>query len=180
MSAYTRWIHHGEAPDAEVIEGGEEVVPHAGDDYDSLVHLGEDEQDDDDEVTEMIADLYKAVEEDGESPMFAKVLADAKRPLCPRSQQSRFSFLVRLLYIKSRYRVGNTAFDALMKLLSSGFPQCQFPDSYDEAKKYIRVLGLRYESIHVCKNNCVLFRKSEVFEKDYEKLEVCPICVESR
>jgi hypothetical protein len=181
MSAYTRWIHHGEAPDAEVIEGGEEVVPHAGDDYDPWIHLGEDEQDDDDdEVTEMIADLYKAVEEDGESPMFAKVLADAKRPLCPGSQQSRFSFLVRLLYIKSRYRVGNTAFDALMKLLSSGFPQCQFPDSYDEAKKYIRELGLRYESIHVCKNNCVLFRKSEVFEKDYEKLEVCPICGESR
>jgi hypothetical protein len=67
-----------------------------------------------------------------------------------------------------------------MKLLSSGFPQCQFPDSYDEAKKYIRELGLRYESIHVCKNNCVLFRKSEVFEKNYEKLEVCPICGESR
>jgi hypothetical protein len=103
--------------------------------------------------------------------MFAKVLADAKRPLCPGSQQSRFSFLVRLLYIKSRYRVGNTTFDALMKLLSSGFTQCQFPDSYDEAKKYIRELGLRYESIHVCKNKCVLFRKSEVFEKDYEKLE---------
>jgi hypothetical protein len=124
MSAYTRWIHHGEAPDAEVIEGGEEVVPHAGDDYDPWIHLGEDEQDDDDEVTEMIADLYKAVEEDGESPMFDKVLADAKRPLCPGSQQSRFSFLVRLLYKKSRYRVGNTTFDALMKLLSSGFPQC--------------------------------------------------------
>jgi hypothetical protein len=64
---------------------------------------------------------------------------------------------VRLLYIKSRYRVGSTTFSALMKLLSQGFSQREFPSFYDEAK-YPGELGLAYESIHVCKNNYVLFR----------------------
>jgi hypothetical protein len=67
-----------------------------------------------------------------------------------------------------------------MKLLSQGFPQCELPTSYDEAKKYLGEMGLSYESIHVCKNNCVLFRKSKLFDKDYSKLEVCPVCGESR
>jgi hypothetical protein len=67
-----------------------------------------------------------------------------------------------------------------MKLLSEGFPQCEFPSFYDEAKKYLGELGLAYDLIHVCKNNCVLFRKSTLFDKDYSKLEAFPICDESR
>jgi hypothetical protein len=67
-----------------------------------------------------------------------------------------------------------------VKLLSQGFPQCELLTSYDEAKKYLSELGLAYESIHVCKTNCVLFRKSKLSDKDYSKLEVCPICGESR
>jgi hypothetical protein len=127
-----------------------------------------------------LADLYTSLEVDGGNPRFTKVLNDAKQQLCPGSEHSKFSFLVRLLYIKSRYHVGNAAFSALMKLLSQGFPQCELPTSYDEAKKYLGEMGLSYESIHVCKNNCVLFRKSKLFDKDYSKLEVCPVCGESR
>ena len=185
---YTRWVHHGESPDGQVAEFREEEVQ--PDEYDDGggIHLGEDDQDhdqaddqdDDHGVTEMISDLYTAVEEDGGTPSFAKVLADGKRSLCPGSAHSRFSFLVRLLYMKSRYRLGNNFFTALLKLLSDAFPQCQFPKSYDEAKKYLRELGIAYESIHVCKNNCVLFRKSEVFDTDYVNLEACPVCDESR
>jgi hypothetical protein len=66
------------------------------------------------------------------------------------------------------------AFNAILKLLSLSFPQCCLPSSYNEAKKLIRVLGLGYESIHVCPNNCVLFRK------DYAKTNECLVCGESR
>jgi hypothetical protein len=48
------------------------------------------------------------------------------------------------------------------------------PKSYDEAKKYLGELGLGYENIHVCRNNCVLFQKR------YEKDNVCPVCKTSR
>jgi len=62
----------------------------------------------------------------------------------------------------------------MLRLISDGYPQSDLPKSYDESKKYLRELGLAYENIHVCKNNCVLFRK------DKEKLNVCPVCKESR
>jgi hypothetical protein len=40
--------------------------------------------------------------------------------------------------------------------------------------KYIHSRGLGYEKIHVCKNNCILFRKEK-----YVKLDVCPVCCET-
>jgi hypothetical protein len=40
--------------------------------------------------------------------------------------------------------------------------------------KYLKELGLGYENIHVCKNNCVLFRNVNA------KLNECPVCKESR
>ena len=106
--------------------------------------------------------------------MFVKVLEDAKHALCPGSVQSRFSFLVRMLHIKSFYRISNTSFSAILKLLSGSFPNCGLLDSYDKAKKYLKELGLGYELIHICDNNCVLFRK------DLINLDNCPKCKKSR
>jgi hypothetical protein len=48
------------------------------------------------------------------------------------------------------------------------------PKSYNEAKNLLKELGLGYDSIHVCFNNCVLFRKQ------YAKFDDCPICDLSR
>jgi len=171
-ATYTRWVHHGEAFDAEIIEIAE--------DADEPDHLGdvvnEDEADNEDDLgtVEMLADLYTAVEEDGEQPMFVKVLEDAKHALCPGSVHSRFSFLVRLLHIKSFYRISNTAISVILKLLARSFPNSCLPDSYDKAKTYLKELGLGYELIHVCDNNCVLFRKN------LAKADICPKCKESR
>jgi hypothetical protein len=97
-----------------------------------------------------------------------------KKSLSLGSMHSKFSFLVRLLYVKSRYRIRNAGFSIMMELNSQGYPESQLPKSYDECKKYLRKLGLGVENIHVCKNNCVLFRKR------YADLNVCPICKESR
>jgi hypothetical protein len=129
--------------------------------------------DDDHGVPEMIGELYAAAEADGEKPRFARVLEDAKKALCPGSRHSRFSFMVRMLYKKSHYRIGNNAFSAMLKLMSEEYPQSELPKSYDEAKKYLQELGLGYETIHVCKNNCVLFRKNNA------DLNVCLVCKES-
>ena len=176
MSAtYTKWIHHGESADTNVVDYLEDEVDGFFDHDEGIqVDVSYDNHDEDDGVPELIGDLYASAEADGQEPRFAKVLADAKQSLSPGSSHSKFSFLVRLLYIKSRYRISNTAFTVMMKLLSSSFPQCEFPKSYDEAKKYLHELGLGYENIHVCKNNCVLFRK------EHANVDVCPECKESR
>jgi len=82
--------------------------------------------------------------------------------------------VVKLLHIKSFYRISNVAFNAFLKLLSVQFPKCSIPASYAEAKKVIRALGLGYDSIHVFPNNCVLFRK------ELAKMDNCLVCGASR
>jgi hypothetical protein len=94
-----------------------------------------------------------------------------KQELYPGATYTRFSFVVKLLHIKSFYRISNVGFTAILKLLKSGFPNCSLPSSFGEAKKLIRALGLGYVSIHVCVNNCVLFRNN------YAKHDQCPISV---
>jgi hypothetical protein len=81
---------------------------------------------------------------------------------------------VRMLYMKSRYRISNTSFSAMMKLMSDGYANSELPKSYNEAMKYLKELGLGYENIHVCKNNCVLFRNVNA------KMNECLVCKESR
>lgn len=176
-STYSKWIHHGEPFDAEVSENPsstDENLNHNEHVTMDGFSLNEDD-DDDDRFPELIGDLYTAAEQGGEGPMLAAVIEDAKRELYPGCARfSRFSFLVKLLHIKSFYRISNTAFSAVMKVLSLAFPQCELPQSYNEAKNYLRELGLGYDSIHVCKNNCVLFRK------EYAKNNDCPVCGASR
>jgi len=159
-TTYTRWIHHGEPL---------EVVPHEIDDHvDEHTSLNEDfgmnvdeEDDPDDGIRGMVEELYTAKEEGkGTKSMFAILMEEMKQQLSPSGPCTRFSFVVKLLHIKSFYWISNGGFTAILKLLSSSFPNCSIPASYQEAKRLIRALGLGYNSIHVCPNNCVLFRKN--------------------
>jgi hypothetical protein len=77
--------------------------------------------------------------------------------------------------MKSLYRINNSAFSAIVKLLVEAFLECNtLPKSYNEANNLLKELGPGYDSIHVCFNICVLFRKQ------YAKLDDCPICGLSR
>jgi hypothetical protein len=91
--------------------------------------------------------------------MFATILEEMKQQLYLGSASTRFSFIVKLLHIKSFYKISNVVFNAILKLLSLTFPNCSLPVSYAATKKLLSALGLGYDSIHVCPNNCVLFQK---------------------
>ena len=153
-AAYTRWTQHGECANAGNIEFSEQVRAH---EYDSGFGFQEDESNHHDGIAmdeeanngnedmsdvEMIAELYRATEEDGQVPNFTRVLRDLKRTLCLGSSHSRFSYVVRLLRINSRYEISNTAFNALLKLMSPAFPQAELPSTYKEANKYLHELCL--------------------------------------
>ena len=168
-NTYTRWIHHGEP--LVIVTGN---VEHLNEDIGCNVeHLNEDvscnvefemnePQDDleDDQMYRMVQDLYPDQNHGPRTKSkFATILEEMKQVLHPGGPYTRFSFVVKLLHIKSFYRISNVAFSAFFDLLSSAFPNCSLPASYAEAKNFIRALGLGYESIHVCPNNCVLFRK---------------------
>ena len=181
-NTYTIWIHHGEALEVglnENFETGDIIdcnIEASDRGCNVEVEMNETEDDpDDDRIHEMVHELYTA-EDHGPTTKskFATIIEEMKHELHPDGPYTRFSFVVKLLHIKSFYRISNVAFTAFLNVLSIAFPKCSIPASYAEAKKVIRALGLGYDSIHVCPNNCVLFRKK------LAKMDKCPLCGASR
>jgi hypothetical protein len=103
---------------------------------------------------------------------FVAVMKEAKSQLYPGCTKIlRFSFVVKLLHMKSLYRISNCAFSTILKLLAKAFLECNsLPKSYSEANNFLKELCLGYELVHVCFNNCVFFRKQ------YAKDDNCPAC----
>ena len=63
----------------------------------------------------------------------------------------------------------------LLQLLQEAFPKPNvIPNSHYEAKKMLKELGLTYEKIHACKNDCILFWG------EHENKDICPVCKEPR
>ena len=60
----------------------------------------------------------------------------------------------------------------LMRLLKEDIlpMHAQLPNSYYESKKFITDIGLKYEKIDACNNNCMLFWK------DDKNLQSCRVC----
>ena len=104
----------------------------------------------------------------------AELIEEAKRAASDGGTFFRFTFTVKMLHVKSYYRISNAAFNAILRILTLQYPKSSIPRNYDEALGIIGRLGLGYDTIHVCPNNCVLFRKQ------LAKLDNCPKCNASR
>jgi hypothetical protein len=135
----------------------------------------EEDGDEDDRIPDLFKDLYESEPQgDGQNTIYAELIEEAKRSASDGGTMSRFAFTVKLLHVKSFYRMSNAALNGILHLLAIQYPKSSIPKNYDEALSIIGRLGLGYESIHVCPNNCVLFRKT------YAKLDKCPKCDASR
>jgi hypothetical protein len=80
-----------------------------------------------------------------------------------------------MLHIKAFCNMTNKAFDMIIDLIKGALPNGEtLPQSYREATRWTRDLGIGYELIHACNNDCVLFWKEHA---DKDK---CPKCNTSR
>ena len=73
-------------------------------------------------------------------------------------------------------RVGNTIFLSLLEFVNQLLPDNgeALPDNTYQAKKFLRDMGLKYEKIPACRNNCMLFWK------DNKHLDSCIKCGQSK
>ena len=85
-----------------------------------------------------------------------------------------FNFTIRLYFFKYIHELSNVVFSDLLDLIKEAFPIAQIPESFYKAKKVINDLGLHYEKIHACPNDCMLFWN------DTSKLDKCSVCGSSR
>ncbi|XP_006429639.2 uncharacterized protein LOC102623946 isoform X2 [Citrus sinensis] len=125
-------------------------------------------------TVEMVHDAFRYCDNDVES--LRDLLEDAEKPLYPGcSKYTKLSGLLKLYNVKGRYGWSDKSFSELLICLQDIFPEDNLlPLSIYEAKKTMSVLGVQYEKIHACPNDCILYRKN------YENLVECPSCGQSR
>ncbi|KAA0053557.1 hypothetical protein E6C27_scaffold190G001230 [Cucumis melo var. makuwa] len=125
-------------------------------------------------IKEMVEIAHEQYSKDPSS--FEKLLNDAEKPLYEGCKKfTKLSTLVKLYNLKVRHGWSNISFLELLKALKDILPSPNdLPTSMYEVKKMLGALGMEYEKIHACPNDCCLYRK------DYANTIVCPECGESR
>ncbi|KAA0043012.1 transposase [Cucumis melo var. makuwa] len=107
---------------------------------------------------------------------FDNMFDDAKKPLFPGCKRfTKLSALVRLYNLKVRFGWSNASFSKLLATISELLPENnKMLISMYEAKKTLTALGLSYQKIDACPNDCCLYRK------DLADISRCPKCNISR
>jgi len=183
---YTSWIHHGEV-DGEIQDENDQPPLDEDllwDENDQLhdeneqppLHdegLAQDVIEDSERgVAGLVQDLHTAASHGFGGNLYKQILEEAKRELYPGcTEESRLSFIIKLLHIKVYNQITNSGFDAFLELLSNALKNVPgLPKSYSEVKALLRKLGFGYEKIDVCKYDCALFWD------DHAKDQHCPVC----
>ncbi|KAL4289583.1 hypothetical protein GQ457_14G021380 [Hibiscus cannabinus] len=109
-----------------------------------------------------------------EAAKFYNLLSEMNEQLYEGSKHSKLSFCVRLFHLKCMGGWTGNSFMQLLEFLSEMFPFAKIPQSGTDMKKMIKDLGLGYEKIHSCPNDCMLYWG------DRQNQEACHICGQSR
>ncbi|GJZ65627.1 zinc finger, PHD-type containing protein [Tanacetum coccineum] len=91
---------------------------------------------------------------------------------------TRLDFMAKFTYFKVKGKLTDSIFNEMLEFFQNVFPTAKgykLPPSYYAIKKTFKTIGLGYESIHACVNDCFLFRGDA--NKD---VHFCPVCNTSR
>ncbi|KAJ0046364.1 hypothetical protein Pint_04209 [Pistacia integerrima] len=159
--SYRIWVFHGEDVD-------DNYSRYINDSYPN-----ESTFKDFDFTKDMVHDAHEYCKED---PNTLKALLDyCEKPLHNRCKYSTLSGFMKFQYLKEKYGWSDTSFSDLLCTLHDVLPdENSMPKSMYDTKKVMAALGLQYEKIHACQNDCIIFRN------EYKDLSKCPSCGVSR
>jgi len=82
---------------------------------------------------------------------------------------------VRFVNLKARFGWSDKSFTDFLVLLKKMLPKDNMlPKSHYEAKKILCLVGIEYQKIHACPNDCILYRNQ------FAEMHNCPTCGVSR
>jgi hypothetical protein len=106
---------------------------------------------------------------------FFKLLIALEEPLYEHTEVTLIVFITQLVAIKSKYFFSNNCYNDLMKMISDLLLKPhKVPKNMYQSKKLLSALGMKYEKIDVCPNNCMFSWKEHANEKK------CLKCGQSR
>ena len=157
---YTRWIWHGESN----LAGSPLVYETDTTESDGQFPRAMDGSDE---------DYFNS----SDSSDFINHVQSEQQPLYPGCESyTKLKALVKLYNLKAKHDMSDSCFSEVLILLGSMLPEGNtIPSSFTEAKKTLCTLGMGYEKIHACPNDCLLYRG----ERDQDDT-VCRICKASR
>ncbi|KAJ7963951.1 Transposon protein, putative, CACTA, En/Spm sub-class [Quillaja saponaria] len=108
---------------------------------------------------------------------FYDLLKNADEPLWEGCDwHSRLSAVTQLLNYKSEFNMSESLYDRLISIIKGMLPKDdKLPENFYRSKQMVKKLGLGYEKIHVCPNDCMLY-----YGEEDKKLRECRICGHSR
>jgi len=152
---YTKWIWHGEFPDIPTVSRTEPV-----------------HEDIRDRIEDMIHDLGQDTFEQAHAPLYDNIERDSKTPLYSGCTTfTRLSAVLALVNLKARFGWSDKSFTKLLGLLKNMLPEHnKLPKNHYEAKKILCPVGMEYQKIHACPNDCILYKNQ------FAKMRQCPTC----
>lgn len=110
------------------------------------------------------------VQESNKYRFFKEMASEPLYTGCPEGK-TVLSTIIELQNLKARYGWTGISVTALLEWLQTLFKDgSKLPKNYPNMKNMIKDLGMECETIHACKNGCILYRK------EYENLNKCPKC----
>ncbi|GJY48121.1 hypothetical protein Tco_0438077 [Tanacetum coccineum] len=110
---------------------------------------------------------------------FEELYASANEELYPGCDYvTRLDFMAKFTYFKVKGKMTDSIFNEMLEFFQNVFPTAKgykLPPSYYAIKKTFKMIGLGYESIHACVNDCFLF-----WGEDHKDKQFCLVCNTSR
>ncbi|XP_028196670.1 uncharacterized protein LOC114381608 [Glycine soja] len=127
-------------------------------------------------IEEMIRDLGQEGFEKAHAALYDNIEVDSKMPLYSGCISfTKLSAVLALVNLKARFGWSDKSFSELLMLLKNMLPADNvLPKNHYQAKKILCPVGMQYEKIHACCNDCILYRD------EFAELDYCPVCEVSR
>ncbi|XP_060960875.1 uncharacterized protein LOC115723900 [Cannabis sativa] len=172
MEGYTKRILHGETSShaPQNIESTVSDTPTI--DMQGVIHdvFGQNSRDDECEIENDDNLQGEEDEPNTKAKEFYDLIKDVETELylgC--TSFTKLSFVIELFHIKCMCGWSDNSFGKVLELFKRALPKGEtLPDSFYETKKLINALGLNYEKIDACKNDCMLYRKEHVNDTEYQ------------
>jgi len=159
MSLEGRIASHGQLLDMTIVSRTEPVDEDTGDRIEDMIHdLGQDN------FKQARAALYSNIESDSKTPLYSGCISF-----------TRLSVVLALVNLMARFGWSDKKFNELLVILKKMLPENNtLPKNHYKEKKILCLVGMKYQKIDVCPNDCILYRNQ------FAEMRKCPTCGVSR
>ncbi|KAL2924627.1 Receptor-type guanylate cyclase gcy-6 [Bienertia sinuspersici] len=110
-----------------------------------------------DEIEGLLHDTWREGPNEEANKLY-KLIEEGQEELFPGCKSfPKLFFTMRLFMYKCDYKLSNVQFCGMLGLLKEVLPEAKLPSSFHEAHKVLKLLGLDYQKIDACPNDCMLY-----------------------